>query len=123
MQKIKDEWDAKAIALKKKKTRLLLENSEQERDIVVKSNQVIFPDFQSSNVLLDNFSAKLSDFGFAREGPQLMTGQYPQWVVSCHLVILGSIIDGAQLLDGTRFHLLFLSQETLECSLLFLSLC
>ncbi|KAI3703380.1 hypothetical protein L1987_73410 [Smallanthus sonchifolius] len=33
--------------------------------------QVIFRDFKSSNVLLDeNFNAKLLDFGLAREGPQ-----------------------------------------------------
>jgi len=32
--------------------------------------KVIFRDFKTSNVLLDeNFQAKLSDFGLAREGP------------------------------------------------------
>ena len=33
--------------------------------------KVIYRDFQSSNVLLDDdFNPKLSDFGLAREGPE-----------------------------------------------------
>ncbi|PWA70796.1 DNA-binding pseudobarrel domain-containing protein [Artemisia annua] len=38
--KIKDEWDAEAIAMRKK--RRLLEKNEQERERVVRSNQVIY---------------------------------------------------------------------------------
>lgn len=39
--------------------------------IVYSTMKVIYRDFKSSNVLLDeNFKAKLSDFGLAREGPK-----------------------------------------------------
>ncbi|GJW55910.1 DNA-binding pseudobarrel domain-containing protein [Tanacetum coccineum] len=40
--KIKDEWDAEAIAMRKKMKRLPPENIEQERERVVRSNQVIY---------------------------------------------------------------------------------
>lgn len=39
--------------------------------VVYSTVKVIYRDFKSSNVLLDdNFKAKLSDFGLAREGPK-----------------------------------------------------
>ena len=40
--KIKDDWDAEAIAMRKKRRRLLLEKNEHERERVVRSNQVIY---------------------------------------------------------------------------------
>ncbi|XP_071730854.1 probable serine/threonine-protein kinase PBL19 [Rutidosis leptorrhynchoides] len=84
--------------------------------------QVIFRDFKSSNVLLDdNFNAKLSDFGLAREGPQgdqthvstMPVGTYgyaaPEYVETGHLksnsdlwsfgVVLYEILTGRKAID------------------------
>nr|XP_043630751.1 probable serine/threonine-protein kinase PBL19 [Erigeron canadensis] len=84
--------------------------------------QVIFRDFKSSNVLLDeNFNAKLSDFGLAREGPQgdqthvstRPVGTYgyaaPEYVETGHLksnsdlwsfgVVLYEILSGRKAID------------------------
>ncbi|KAI3828937.1 hypothetical protein L1987_03049 [Smallanthus sonchifolius] len=84
--------------------------------------QVIFRDFKSSNVLLDeNFNAKLSDFGLAREGPQgdrshvstRPIGTYgyaaPEYVETGHLksnsdlwsfgVVLYEILSGRKAVD------------------------
>ncbi|KAI3756583.1 hypothetical protein L1987_56405 [Smallanthus sonchifolius] len=84
--------------------------------------QVIFRDFKSSNVLLDeNFNAKLSDFGLAREGPQgdrthvstMPVGTYgyaaPEYVETGHLksnsdlwsfgVVLYEILSGRRAID------------------------
>ncbi|XP_021756437.1 probable serine/threonine-protein kinase PBL19 [Chenopodium quinoa] len=47
--------------------------------------QVIFRDFKTSNVLLDeNFQAKLSDFGLAREGPTPGSSHVSTAVVGTH---------------------------------------
>ncbi|KAL9142204.1 hypothetical protein ABFS82_14G153400 [Erythranthe guttata] len=87
--------------------------------------QVIYRDFKSSNVLLDNnFEAKLSDFGLAREGPTAghthvstaVVGTYgyaaPDYIETGHLttksdvwsfgVVLYEILTGRKSLERDR---------------------
>ncbi|XP_057740471.1 serine/threonine-protein kinase BIK1-like [Arachis stenosperma] len=90
-------------------------------------NAVIFRDFKTSNILLDKeFHAKLSDFGFARDGPEgdkthistrvMGTHGYaaPEYVMNGHLsaksdvysfgVVMLEMVTGRKVIDRQRAH-------------------
>ncbi|KAJ7536166.1 hypothetical protein O6H91_12G058700 [Diphasiastrum complanatum] len=87
--------------------------------------QVIFRDFKTSNILLDNdFNPKLSDFGLARQGPGLEQSHVttavvgtvgyaaPEYIQTGHLttksdvwsfgVVLLELLTGRKAVDGNR---------------------
>ncbi|XP_050386858.1 receptor-like cytoplasmic kinase 176 isoform X4 [Argentina anserina] len=104
------------IALDAAKSLAFIHNSERK---------VIHRDFKSSNILLDsNYNAKLSDFGFAKDGPAgdgshvstRVMGTYgyaaPEYVATGHLtgkndvygfgVVMLELLSGRQVLDSSR---------------------